>query len=68
MDINVNLLQWSIYFVIKKTSVRTEKKKIIFNEELAEELQKPFIQKFVKRKVHSVFLEDMWVEDLEICN
>ena len=29
-----------------------------------EELQKPIIRKFEKRKVHSPFIENIWVADL----
>ena len=42
MHINMELLDWSIIILIKKTS----------NKELAEELHKPIISKFKKRKVH----------------
>ena len=52
MDINVDLLQWSIHFLIKSTSGGTVKNEIISNKELAEELHKPIIRKFEKRKVH----------------
>ena len=31
---------------------------------LAEELQKPIIKKFEKRKVHSPFINNIWVGDL----
>ena len=30
------------------------------NEELAEELNKPIIRKFVKQKVHSPFIDNIW--------
>ena len=52
MDINVDLLQCSIHFLIKSTSGGTVKNEIISNKELAEELHKPIIRKFEKRKVH----------------
>ena len=35
------------------------------NEQLAEELHKPVIRKFKKRKVHSVFKDNIWGADLE---
>ena len=50
MDINVNLLRWSINLLIKKTSGSAIEN--ISNKELAEELHKQIIQKFIKRKVH----------------
>ena len=31
------------------------------NQQLAEELHKPIIRKFKKRKVHSVFKDNIWV-------
>ena len=35
------------------------------NKKLAEELQKPIIRKFEKRKVHPPFTEKIWDADLE---
>ena len=64
MDINVDLLQWSINFYIKKLQVEQLKTKIISNKELAEELQKPIVIKFNKRKVHSPFTDNIWGADL----
>ena len=62
MDINVDLLQWSINFLIKKTSVSG----IIntFDKELAEELHKSIIRKVNKRKVHSPFIDNICAADL----
>ena len=37
---------------------------LLLNKELAEELQKPIIRKFNKRKVHSLFIDNMWGTDL----
>ena len=34
------------------------------NKELAEELYKPIIRKFKKRKVHSSFIDNIWGADL----
>ena len=34
------------------------------NEQLAEELHKPIIKKFKKRKVYSSFKDNIWVTDL----
>ena len=35
-----------------------------WNKELAEELHKPIIRKFNKRKVHSPFIDNIWDGDL----
>ena len=48
----------------KKTSGETIKNKNISNKELAEELQKPIIRKVNKRKVHSLFTENIQDTDL----
>ena len=56
MNFNVNLLQWS------KISGETIKSEIISNKKLSEELHKPVIRKFEKRKVHSPLLENMWAQ------
>ena len=40
----------------------------ISNKESAEELQKPIIRKFNKRKVHSPFMDNIWVQIYQICN
>ena len=45
-NINVDLLQWSIIFVIKNTSGGEIKSENISNKDLAEELHKPIITKF----------------------
>ena len=50
MDINMDLLQWFINFLIKKSSGGEIKNEIMSNKELAEELHKPFIRKFEKKK------------------
>ena len=34
------------------------------NKELEEELRKPIIRKFNKRKVHSPFIDNIWGSDL----
>ena len=34
------------------------------NEQLADELHKPIIRKFKKRKVHSAFRDNIWAADL----
>ena len=65
IDINMDLLQWSIYiFFDKKTSGSGIKNENISNKELAEEIHKPIIRKFNKRKVQSPFIDNIWVADL----
>ena len=34
------------------------------DQQLTEQLQKPFIRKFQKRKVHSSFIDNIWGADL----
>ena len=68
MDINMDLLQWFINFLIKKSSGGEIKNEIMSNKELAEELHKPFIRKFEKRKVHSSFIDNVWSTDLKDLN
>ena len=53
-----------LIFFDKKTSGRTVKHKIISNKELAQELHRPIIRKFEKRKVHSSFIDNIWSVDL----
>ena len=64
MDINVELLQWLINVLIKKTSGETLKNEIISNKELTQELHKPIIRKFEKQKVHSSFIDNICGADL----
>ena len=40
------------------------KNEIMSNKESAEELHKPIIRKFVTRKVHSPFIDNIWGTDL----
>ena len=51
-------------FLNKKTSGSGIKNSIISNKELAEELRKPIIKKFKKRKVQSQFIDNIWGGDL----
>ena len=51
-------------FLNKNTSGSGIKNKIISNKELPEELHKPIIRKFKKRKVHSSFIDNIWGADL----
>ena len=47
-------------FFDKKASGGTAKDEIMSSKELAEELHKPVIKKFEKRKVHSSFIDNIW--------
>ena len=60
MHISADLLHW---FIIMSKS-KYAKSKIMSNSELAEELHKPIIRKFGKRKVYSSFKENIWGADL----
>ena len=51
-------------FFVKKTSGSGIKNENISNKRLAEELHKPVIRKFNKRKVHSPFIDNIWGADL----
>ena len=51
-------------FFYKKTSGSSIKNENISNKELAKELHKPVIRKFNKRKVHSLFIGNIWCADL----
>ena len=50
----------------KKTSGGATKIENMLNKELADELHKPIIRKFKKRKVHSSFIVNIWRADLDI--
>ena len=51
-------------FFDKKTIGSGIPKGRISNKDLPEELHKPIIRKFNKRKVHSPFINNIWVSDL----
>ena len=55
-------------FFDKKTSGSGIKNENISNKELAKELHKPIIREFNKRKVHSRFIDNIWVQIRWICN
>ena len=63
MDIKEAYHQWFILFE-KKTPIGAVKNETMQNKELAEELNKPIIIKFVKRKVHPCFIDNIWGVDL----
>ena len=48
----------------KKASGRTVKNRVIYNKDLAEELHKPIIGTFKKRKVCPPFIDNIWGADL----
>ena len=58
----MDLLQWFINVLIKKTTGRGIK--ILPNKELAEELHTSIVTNFHKRKKHSPFIENICGEDL----
>ena len=64
MNIKGVLLHWFINFLIKKLLVAVLKNKNISNKELVEELHKPIIRNFNKRKVQSPFICNVWGADL----
>ena len=55
-------------FFDKKISGETVKTKIISNRELEEELHKPIIRKFNKRKIYSPFVDKTLAPIWQICN
>ena len=55
-------------FLINKTSVGTIKNKRISNKKLAEELNKPIIRKFNKRKYINLLWTTFGVQIKHICN
>ena len=55
-------------FFDKKTSGSGIKNENIPSKELTEELHKPTVRKFNKRKVHSPFMDNIWGTVLLRCN
>ena len=51
-------------FFDKKASGSAIRNENVSNKEFAEELDKPIIRKFNKRKVHSSFTDNIWSADL----
>ena len=64
MGISVDSQALSTNFSIRKTKGGGIKNEIKQNEQLAEEVHKPIIRKFKKRKVYSAFKDNIWVADL----
>ena len=59
MDIKGVLLQWFVNILIKITSVGPVKNENMSDQELVQELHKPIIRKFEKRKVYSPFTNNI---------
>ena len=59
MDIMKNQQVWCISFLTQNKNSGTS-----VNEELAQEIQKPIIKKFKRRKVHARFKDNIWLADL----
>ena len=60
----MGFLHWFIIFLIKKLG-NAIKKEIMQNaKELPEELHKPIISKFQKRKLHSSLIDNIWGTNL----
>ena len=55
-------------FFDKKSSDGVAKIEIMPNQQLAEELHKPIVRKFEKRKVYSFFKDNIWDAVLQICS
>ena len=51
-------------FFYKETAGGAVKNEMKQNKELAEELHKPIIRKFIKQKVQSSFIDNIWGDDL----
>ena len=64
-DIKVKLLQWSLNFLIKKTSGERVKNEDISNKELGRiKKQKLIAKRNNQRKVHSPDIDNIWGTDL----
>ena len=50
---------WFTSFLIKRLWLMLLKNEVVQNKEFAEELHKPIIRKFVKRRVHSSFISSI---------
>ena len=50
---------WFTSFLIKRLWLMLLKNEVVPNKEFAEELHKPIIRKFVKRRVHSSFISSI---------
>ena len=66
MDIKEVVVLRFIDFLIKKPQVSGANIEIKENEKLVEEIHKPVIRKFKKRKVCSSFKKNIWGADLAV--
>ena len=67
MDIKEYEQVWFKFFFDKKTGLRlieTSKAGVSVNEELAQELHKPLITKFKRKKLYARFKDNIWAADL----
>ena len=64
MGINVDLFQWFIIFFCNNACGSGFKIENISNKEKVEELHKPIIGKFNKRKLPSPLIDNIWGADL----
>ena len=53
-----------VYKFFDQKSEGSGVKLILENEQLANELHKPIIRKFIKRKIYSTFKDNIWGVDL----
>ena len=60
----ISTLELLKFFDKKKTSGSGIKNESITNKEFAKEIHKPIIRKFNKRKVHLLFIDNVWGADL----
>ena len=64
MGIREVLLLWFLSSLIKKSSCSGANNKIKQNQELSNEFHKPITRKFLKRRVYSSFINNIWGADL----
>ena len=67
MDIKEHQQVWYVRFLIKKTgsgAIATNKDGARVNEKQAEELNKPVIKKFKRRRFYAKFKDNIWAADL----
>ena len=63
MDINRVLFQWFYKVFDIKIAGGAVKNENMSNKELAEQLHKPIIRKFQKRKLYLLFIDNIWGAD-----
>ena len=62
VDINIDLLQWFINFLIKKNICK--RSRILQTKNQLKNYRNQLSKKFKERKVHSPFIVNIWVADL----